>query len=469
MIGGRRPLQGRKPGDRRVRVERPHAPTSATPARKLVAREAASIPRPPTGRAVARVRGVFFGRPLANEEEIEERLSKKKALAIFSSDAICSSAYATEEILRVLIVARRRRVPRSRSRSRSPSRSCWPSCPPATARSAAPIPTAAAPTSWRGPTSRRCSGSSRPAPLLIDYVMTVAVSTSSAIKQILSVIPEPPTTTVLIAFVVDRAHHHRQPAGPARVRQHLRGPDLPVRRARPADRRPSARSGSCPGTRRRSRPSPTRCRRDGAAGAPAAQGVRERLGRIDGRRGDRQRRAGIQATGSPERGQHDDRDVHPARDPVRRAHGLRRPFRAAADRGGRSVGVALAAATAFGDGSVLFYVRRQHRAHPVPRREHVLQRLPATGRDPGRGRLHASPVLVPRRPPRVLVGHRAAGGDRVPAPLGVRWRHPRPDPAVLGGGLPVLHAQPVRDGQALAAAYGSRAGAGGSRSTPWAG
>lgn len=25
MIGGRRPLQGRKPGDRRVRVERPHA------------------------------------------------------------------------------------------------------------------------------------------------------------------------------------------------------------------------------------------------------------------------------------------------------------------------------------------------------------------------------------------------------------------------------------------------------------
>ena len=26
MIGGRRPLQGRKPGDRRVRVERPHAP-----------------------------------------------------------------------------------------------------------------------------------------------------------------------------------------------------------------------------------------------------------------------------------------------------------------------------------------------------------------------------------------------------------------------------------------------------------
>ena len=26
MIGGRRPIQGRKPGDKRLRVERPHAP-----------------------------------------------------------------------------------------------------------------------------------------------------------------------------------------------------------------------------------------------------------------------------------------------------------------------------------------------------------------------------------------------------------------------------------------------------------
>jgi hypothetical protein len=43
--------------------------------------------------------------PLASEEEAGERLSKKKALAIFSSDAISSSAYATQEIIRVLAVA----------------------------------------------------------------------------------------------------------------------------------------------------------------------------------------------------------------------------------------------------------------------------------------------------------------------------------------------------------------------------
>ena len=105
MIGGRRPLQGRKPGDRRVRVERPHAPYFRyTGKGQLTAKEAASAPTTPTGRAFASIRGLLFGRPLASEEELGERLSKKKALAIFSSDAISSSAYATEEILRVLIL-----------------------------------------------------------------------------------------------------------------------------------------------------------------------------------------------------------------------------------------------------------------------------------------------------------------------------------------------------------------------------
>ena len=80
--------------------------SSATPdPGTLVAREAASVPRTATGRALQRFRSALFGRPLSIHEEIDERLSKKKALAIFSSDAISSSAYATEEILRVLVLA----------------------------------------------------------------------------------------------------------------------------------------------------------------------------------------------------------------------------------------------------------------------------------------------------------------------------------------------------------------------------
>src|SRR5512147_1828379 len=99
-------LHGRKPGDRRVRVERPHAEFFRyTAPGQFVAREAASRPRTAAGRAIERVRHVLFGRRLSIHEDIDERLSKKKALAIFSSDAISSSAYATEEILRVLVLA----------------------------------------------------------------------------------------------------------------------------------------------------------------------------------------------------------------------------------------------------------------------------------------------------------------------------------------------------------------------------
>ncbi len=47
---------------------------------------------------------ILVGRPLATVEEEHQRVSKKVALATFSSDAISSSAYATEEILFVVAV-----------------------------------------------------------------------------------------------------------------------------------------------------------------------------------------------------------------------------------------------------------------------------------------------------------------------------------------------------------------------------
>jgi amino acid transporter len=106
MIGGRKPIQGRKPADRRIRVERPHsAYFRYTGPGQLVAKPAASRPTTPFGAALSRLKQGIFGRPLANEEEIGERLPKKLALPIFSSDAISSSAYATDEILRVLVLA----------------------------------------------------------------------------------------------------------------------------------------------------------------------------------------------------------------------------------------------------------------------------------------------------------------------------------------------------------------------------
>jgi amino acid transporter len=71
----------------------------------MIAKAAASAPTTALGRRLARVRAFVFGKPLSSAQEIEERLSKKLALPIFSSDAISSSAYATDEILRVLVLA----------------------------------------------------------------------------------------------------------------------------------------------------------------------------------------------------------------------------------------------------------------------------------------------------------------------------------------------------------------------------
>jgi amino acid transporter len=50
-------------------------------------------------------RRVLFGDPLPTASEEEQRLTKIKALAVFSSDALSSVAYATEEILLVLVAA----------------------------------------------------------------------------------------------------------------------------------------------------------------------------------------------------------------------------------------------------------------------------------------------------------------------------------------------------------------------------
>ena len=107
MIGGRRPLPGRKPADRRVRVDRPHSPYFRyTGPGQMVAKEAASRPtdagrqgaRPGPRhrlRSAARKRG--GDRRAAGEAEGARDLQLGRDLVV--------SAYATEEILKVLIRA----------------------------------------------------------------------------------------------------------------------------------------------------------------------------------------------------------------------------------------------------------------------------------------------------------------------------------------------------------------------------
>jgi amino acid transporter len=54
---------------------------------------------------IAALKRWVVGRPLANEQLAHERLPKRTALAVFSSDALSSTAYATEAILIALSVA----------------------------------------------------------------------------------------------------------------------------------------------------------------------------------------------------------------------------------------------------------------------------------------------------------------------------------------------------------------------------
>ncbi|HUV74517.1 MAG TPA: amino acid permease, partial [Anaerolineae bacterium] len=53
----------------------------------------------------AAVRRFLIGDPIPTAHELYHRLSKVQALAVFSSDALSSVAYATEEILLVLVLA----------------------------------------------------------------------------------------------------------------------------------------------------------------------------------------------------------------------------------------------------------------------------------------------------------------------------------------------------------------------------
>ena len=71
----------------------------------MTARPEASEPTSAQEQFLAGVRRLLFGRPLATDEELEERLPKVKALATFSSDNLSSVAYASELIMFTLFAA----------------------------------------------------------------------------------------------------------------------------------------------------------------------------------------------------------------------------------------------------------------------------------------------------------------------------------------------------------------------------
>ena len=99
-------VRGRLPGDLYVRLGRLHPERLPLEGDyQLLADE--PLPAPPGGlrQAAARIKRVLIGRPLATADEPHERVNVFTGLAVFASDNISSSAYATEEIMRVLVLA----------------------------------------------------------------------------------------------------------------------------------------------------------------------------------------------------------------------------------------------------------------------------------------------------------------------------------------------------------------------------
>jgi amino acid transporter len=187
-----------------VRVERPQARYFRYAGPGLItARPLAAAPRTRSEEVWSKIRRAVIGAPLASEQEIEERLPKRKALAILSSDAISSSAYAPEEIQRVLILGGAAALFLSVDVviaiailltlvAISYRQICYayPSGGGAYAVAKENLP--------------RIFALVAASALMIDYVMTVAVSTSSAVEQIYSAIPElyPERVAISVACIV---------------------------------------------------------------------------------------------------------------------------------------------------------------------------------------------------------------------------------------------------------------------------
>ena len=97
---------GSRPGERYVRVVRSRKQGFEKVAPGwLQATHRASQPTSAAGRATRHLRQIILGTPLASRQMVHERLTKIKALAVLSSDALSSVAYATEQILAVFVGA----------------------------------------------------------------------------------------------------------------------------------------------------------------------------------------------------------------------------------------------------------------------------------------------------------------------------------------------------------------------------
>jgi amino acid transporter len=199
LLQVREARRGKRPGDAYVKIVRPYEELfSRGDEGELIASERTVLDRPGWTRVLRALRTFLIGRPISSEREEHERLTKLKALAIFSSDNISSSAYATEEMMRILVLAGIGAISLTM---------------PITLVICAVLAVVAV--SYRQTIKAYPAGASAyivagdnlgdrvglvaASALLIDYVLTVAVSVSAGVAAITSIVPEAFDQRVLIA------------------------------------------------------------------------------------------------------------------------------------------------------------------------------------------------------------------------------------------------------------------------------
>ena len=144
------------------------------------------IERP--GGRLARLRRLLIGAPIHSDQEMHERLTKRKALAVFSSDALSSVAYAPQETLLVLLSAG--------------LLAAWWSLPIALAVTVllAIVVTSYRQTIYAYPKGGgsyivamdnlgELPGLTAAAALAVGYILTVSVSIASAVDQLIAAVP----------------------------------------------------------------------------------------------------------------------------------------------------------------------------------------------------------------------------------------------------------------------------------------
>ncbi len=194
--------RGKRMGDAYVKIVRPFEDEFERGEEgTLVASERTILGRRGWTSALRRIRTTLIGRPISSERERHERLTKLKALAIFSSDNISSSAYATEEMMRILILGGISAISLTM---------------PITIAIVAILAIVA--TSYSQTIKAYPDGASSyivasdnlgtlpgltaAAALLIDYVLTVAVSVSAGVAAITSLVPALFEHRVLMAVLI---------------------------------------------------------------------------------------------------------------------------------------------------------------------------------------------------------------------------------------------------------------------------